>query len=190
MTATRFAPLLAALLMLAGCGTVATKLGGLAPSQLQIAPAPDAPKQSMTLENRGIIFDIAKVESHRGVEIWAASDGPQVFLRDGVIIGTRGFGPDLMSAQAPTAATLRSMANHSRSYSGLDGTDTLRIETFACTVTRAAEPAKSHSLEETCTSPHRVIRNEFTFNPNGKVINSRQWLGDTAGYTIIGPKND
>ena len=182
MMIARLTPAFAALIVLAGCGAVVSKISGVAPASLQVAAKPDAPHLSMTLENRNIILTIAKVESQNGVAIYAAADGPQVFLRDGVILGTRGFGPDLMSAQAPSLATLRSGADHSRSYTLLDGTDTLRRETFACSLQR-----KGQSLDETCTSPNRVIRNQFSFDSHGKVVNSRQWLGDSAGYAKIAP---
>lgn len=190
MTVTRFIPLLAALLMQTGCSAVTANLSGMAPSQLQLAAPSNAPQLAMTLENRNIILTIAKVERQQDVEIWAVADGPQVFLREGMILGTRGFGPDLMSAHAPSAATLRSMTDHSRSYAVLDGTDTLQTETFACTAQPAPAPAPAPALtvDETCTSPQRVIRNQFSFGRSGKVVNSRQWLGPTAGYTIITEK--
>ena len=171
-------------------GKLATKAVGVKSTAAQATPAKGAPEIWLTLSNKKVKFAMAKLQSRDGVDIMAAADGTQVFLRDGMLIGSRGFGQDLMSAEAPSMATIRSQTGHRRVNFPMDGTDTPQREGFDCTA--QAPPQQPHStnqsLEERCESPLRVIRNQFTFDISGTVLKTRQWLTKGIGYSLIEPK--
>lgn len=190
MTAARFMPLLGALLSLAACGTqnlqtAALKMTGITQSTAHLAAKPGAAERRMGLIERGVQFPINLIETYGEVEIWAAPEGPQVFLKDEMLLGTRGFGPDLMSAQTPTLAMIRAKSRHSRSYTVLDGTDSLNVISFDCFVETAPDSPDGLSLDEVCTSAKQVIRNRYVFGPEGSLLASRQWLNARAGFAII-----
>lgn len=183
--------------LLTGCGSplvgkLATKAVGLKNTSAQAAPAKDAPAIWLTLSNKNVKFAMAKLQSRDGVDIMAAADGTQVFIRDGMLIGSRGFGQDLMSAEAPSMATIRNQTGHRRVTFQMDGTDTMQREDFNCTVQALPQQPDSttHSLEERCESPLRVIRNQFIFDDSGTVLKTRQWLTKGIGYSLLEPKTE
>jgi len=185
----------AALLALAGCGGAAMQavVGGVVGTTAApaVKPAAGAPQIWLTLFSRGIKFPMTQISQRDGVSIYAAKDGVQVFLRNGMLIGTRGLGRDLMSADAPTPATLRAGAAHQRSYYDLDGTDTTIRHVFTCTVARdsAASGAASGAMAEACTADIGTIRNQYWFDSAGSVIKSKQWVSQGVGYAAVERKD-
>lgn len=182
---------LVATALLAGCnsslgGKLASSVVGVTASTPQVMPAKGAPEIWVTLPGAGVKFAMARLQSRDGVDIFAAQDGTQIFLRDGMVIGSRGFGQDLMSAQAPAMATVLRGQPHQRVYFQMDGTDTMQREDFSCKVQPSAGSAAM--LDELCESPLRVIRNQFTLNGVGKVLKSRQWITKGVGFVIIEAK--
>ena len=127
---------------------------------------------------------IMQTEILEDVEIWAVSDGPQVFIKDGMIIGTRGFGPDLMSAQAPSLATIQALRDHSRVYNELDGTDRLITQSFTCSVETSSNTATQLTLDEVCRNAETVLRNRFVFDGNSNLQASKQWISTDGGFAI------
>ena len=130
---------------------------------------------------------MSQVAARDGVTIYASKDGSQVFLRNGILIGTRGFGRDLMSADAPSPASLRAGGAHQRSYYDLDGTDTTIRHVFKCTVER--DTAGSNGVAEACTADIGTIRNEYWFDSAGSVSKSRQWVSQGVGYAAVERKD-
>ena len=181
----------AAILGLAGCGSPALVkvMSGLAgTSSLSTAqPKAGAPQIWLTLVSRGVKFPMALLSVRDGVAIYASKDGAQVFLRNGILIGTRGLGLDLMSADAPTAAALRAGAAHPRSYYDLDGTDTTIRHLFTCKVERDA--ADANAVAEACVADIGTIRNQYWFDSAGSVSKSRQWVSQGVGYAAVERKD-
>jgi hypothetical protein len=136
----RLAAVMTACASLGGCGSPLVKValaraaGPSAPAAIK--PAKDSPQIAMTLVSRGIKFPMQQLDVDGNVRLWAAADGAQVALRDGILISTRGFGMDLMSADVPSVAGL--LADHSRTHHYLDGTDTPIRRSYTCTA--ATEP--------------------------------------------------
>lgn len=151
-------------------------------------PQAGAPEILVTLTGRGVRFKMFVLEKDGPVTIWAAQDGTQIFLRDGFLIGTRGFGRDLMSADAPSMAQLRAMKPHTRHYFDLDGSDTTIRFDFACAVivgeNSANLPGTKH-LVEACVHPDGTLQNEFWLNSSGTAQKSSQWVSTGVGYAII-----
>ncbi len=115
---------------------------------------------------------------------WATTDGTTFTLRDGVLIQTRGLGPDLMSAQAPSAADLRTAGGtHKRVYYFLGEDDRTTRRSYDCTVAALGREdikifKRTHSVEkftEICARPQGAITNTFWFE--GPVIRKSQQLG-------------
>lgn len=181
----------AAVLALAGCNAatmqaVASRVIGPAGAPA-VKPAAGAPQIWLTLFSRGIKFPMTQISQRDGVTIYAAKDGVQVFLRNGILIGTRGLGRDLMSADAPTPAGLRAGAAHQRSYYDLDGTDTTIRHVFTCTVER--DSAANNAIAEACTADIGTIRNQYWLDSAGSVIKSKQWVSQGVGYAAVERKD-
>ncbi len=131
------------------------------------------------------------------VEIWKSSDNALVFLRNGVIVGTRGVGGDIISADA--ALTVRALQNR-RSVSGLreyivsDGDVTTTRMQFRCTIdavgseriTVVNQVFGAIRMRETCiggvTGDMRVNNEYWVQEGSGLVRKSRQWVGPASGY--------
>lgn len=121
---------------------------------------------------------------------WSSSSGSTFTLRDGVLIQTRGLGPDLMSAQAPTVAQLLTQGGtHQRVYYFLGPDDQGTRRSYDCTVAIEGKTTieileKSHTVThviETCSRPQGSISNEFWIE--GSVVRkSRQLLSGGAGF--------
>lgn len=186
----RLAAVMTACASLGGCGSPLVKValaraaGPSAPAAIK--PAKDSPQIAMTLVSRGIKFPMQQLDVDGNVRLWAAADGAQVALRDGILISTRGFGMDLMSADVPSVAGL--LADHSRTHHYLDGTDTPIRRSYTCTA--ATEPGgdkmpgTSH-VQETCRSDAGLITNDFWISAGNRVAKSRQWVSQGVGYVIF-----
>ena len=119
-----------------------------------------------------------------------------VYLRGGLMTGTRGLGFDLMSAALPyrSVKALARSAGHQRVHRYLNGENQLEKQLFTCSVSVGA-PAKITVLQtsytvrrvvETCASDSHSFTNTYDMSPRtGQVWQSRQWVGPTADYMRI-----
>jgi hypothetical protein len=143
MTQNRAAPLrsLAALLAL---GTFAACAAPVPPDIRQtitpeaIATAPE-PLLFVEFPQPGTQALMALAGRNGDVITWASADGRSISLRQGVLVATRGFGFDLMSADV--TGTLAALSGGPRDYerhvSYLDGENRTVLRSFAC---RMEEP--------------------------------------------------
>jgi hypothetical protein len=125
-----------------------------------------------------------------GIVTWSTTDGTTFTLRNGVLIQTRGLGPDLMSAQAPSFAALQTNGStHQRIYFLLGPDDRGTRRTYDCTVSVGGKEkveifGRSHTttrVTETCVRPQDTISNEYWIE--GQVIRkSRQLVSGGAGF--------
>lgn len=208
----------AALAVLSACGTDRTEpspvgqaVGGLtraATTGLQAirgnAPAPAAAPQvsraelekfnlpilRSVIESRGADALLTPTDQKGDVVTWSTTDGTTFSLRDGVLIQTRGLGPDLMSAQVPSAAQLGvDGGTHTRIYFSLGAEDRMTRRTFECTVTVAGTEdivivQRSHRVTrvtETCVRSLDRITNDFWLE-GGTIRKSRQWASLLIGH--------
>ncbi|WP_147373502.1 YjbF family lipoprotein [Gemmobacter lutimaris] len=125
------------------------------------------------------------------VETWSTSDDLTVTFRDGVMMQTRGFGPDLMQASVPTRAQLASGGgSHRRSYFYLDGADKMHRFDYNCSVsTIGAETitvvGRQHStrhIAETCRGAEHEFTNEYWFEGGNFIRKSKELLVPGWGY--------
>ncbi len=184
-------------LVLAGCGSpyvaagIARSVGQVGPPAAQ--PAAGAPLILVTLPKAAIKFPMALLKRDGPVSIWASSDGAQIFLRDGMLVGTRGIGRDLMSAQVPVASAVAAKTVHDRVYFDLDGSDTMIRHDFSCQGENAPpgdEIAGTQHFSEVCQGTLGRIRNQFWIDRSGNVQKSVQWVTETVGYLVIAPSED
>lgn len=186
-------------LALSGCGNskAAQVMNAIALTKLaEVRVTPPTPMVALndssimvSMPSKSLKFPMFPVEQDGDVTVWSAQDSSQLAIRGGMVIASRGFGMDLMSAQVATVSELLGGgAEHRRVYNTLDGTDSPVREEFTCTVspgTTEGGPSVAHHIQEDCIGP-RKIRNEFWIDGNGRIAYSRQWLSIGAGYVIFG----
>jgi hypothetical protein len=131
------------------------------------------------------------------VEVWNSSVKALVFLRNGVLIGTRGVGGDIIAADANvTIRALAARKNSSglRNYTISDGDVTTTDYQFRCEI-RNLGPAKINvayqifetvQMQEDCVGGPQgdaMITNTYWVQQSsGLIRKSRQWVGPRVGY--------
>ncbi|MEQ6249388.1 YjbF family lipoprotein [Sulfitobacter sp. HNIBRBA3233] len=131
------------------------------------------------------------------VEIWKSSDNAQIFLRNGVVVATRGVGADIISSDA--SMTVRALQNRAanagiRRYILSDGDVTATEVQFRCEVRLIGQENiavvnqvfETTHLRETCVSDaaggERITNDYWVQSGTGLVRKSRQWVGARSGY--------
>ncbi len=173
-----------------GAAKVAAPVVGIfSGARSQAAPATlpkDAPSTMVTLRSRGIKFPMTVIDRDGSGTILAGIDGSQMILRDGVLIGTRGFGLDLMSATVPTVGELVGGATtHERRADYLDGTDSPDRRSYTCETKPGAGdsgPKTAHHILEVCRGREGRITNEYWIDGGLRIVQSKQWVSQGVGY--------
>lgn len=131
------------------------------------------------------------------VAVWRASDGAQVILRDGLLVGSRGIGGDLIQSDVTQVQSLiasQSFGQATRVVSFLSGDNSLLTLTLSCTLsdmgiealTLVEAPVNLRHIRETCAAEEGMIEYDYWVEPNTQVIRkSRQWSGPIIGYYEI-----
>jgi Group 4 capsule polysaccharide lipoprotein gfcB, YjbF len=200
---------------LAGCGsdkepTLGGKLAGeaikLVASSRRAATAPKAaitraelaqfktPMIMAEVPALGFYTFVVPYGQNGGIETWASTDDKTVSFRDGMVVGTRGFGGDLMQAQTPTIAQIASgSGTHPRIYYFSDGADrTLRYE-MSCTLqnlgsTKITVVERQHTVrhvKETCTGKLPEFANDYWFENGNFLRKSSQLLNPSWGPLVL-----
>ena len=137
---------------------------------------------------------MAPFGGNNGVETWASTSYQTVSLRDGVMVATRGFGPDLMSSVGPGIRTIATASGTTqRRYSYLDGADQPQTLEFTCTLAAAGREtievmALSYStrkVTEACNGPAAAFTNEYWFDGITKLRQSKQFLAPGLANMMI-----
>jgi hypothetical protein len=100
-----------------------------------------------------------------------------------------------MSAAVPEAAALRRAAGgHRRVHDYLTGTDATRRVALDCrlapagseTLTLVGLTVPATVVAETCTGDGGLtVENRYWFDRTGRIRQSRQWIGEAAGFAVI-----
>jgi hypothetical protein len=139
---------------------------------------------------RGADVLLTVTDTKGGIVTWATTDGASFTLRDGVLIQTRGLGPDLMSSQAPSPGQLLSTGDtHERIYFFLGEDDQPTRRTYTCTTKIDGRETieifgRSHSVTkvtEDCARPQGAISNTFWFE-GSTIRKSRQLASGGLGF--------
>lgn len=212
----RLAAAAVVLAMLGGCGNegsspgpVAAMVGTMAKatvSRVQArksgaaeAPAPttradlakyEKPILRVVVPSRGLDGFLTISDTKGDVVTWTTSDRATFSFRSGVLIQTRGLGPDLMSAQVPSVGELlRDGGTHQRVYYFLGDDDQGTRRTYDCTVKVIGRETievfeRSHSVthvEEECTRTYGSIKNSYWIE-DSTIRRARQWTSAGLGY--------
>lgn len=122
------------------------------------------------------------VETNASVETWIGAQGAALYLSDGIVRATRGYGFDLAASERPTLQVLLKNAGSEASYESIYrhwGPDEQLVTTRA-TCTAHATP---NSIAETCIIGTMNFVNAFTLKDNS-VVASTQWVGEGLGYIM------
>lgn len=130
------------------------------------------------------------------IEVWQSTDNVHFILRDGVLVGTRGLGGDLRSAQA--GATLAGFDGQGGGGARLmtiarpDGI--AQTVEFACDMTQMGreviqivdQRVSTYRMQEVCVRGDVSFTNEYWVETaGGRMRKSRQWTGPTFGYIAL-----
>jgi hypothetical protein len=161
-----------------------------APTRADIEKA-GVPVLRAAIASRGLDSFLTVFDSRGDVVTWKTSDGTTFALRDGILIQTRGLGPDLMSSNVPTVGQLlQNGGSHPRQYFFLGPNDQPTRRTYDCTVTVVGSEEivifdRSHAVTHVTETCQRVqsgqITNEFWIEGRS-VRKSRQWASALTGY--------
>lgn len=122
---------------------------------------------------------------------WFSAGNLSVSFEDGLLIGSRGFGDDLMGADVSGAIqSLSSGGNHMRTLSFLNGLGQIEEVSYRCsTVHVRADRLEiierfydTTIIEETCSSGDHSFKNTYWRDQDGVIWQSRQWISPRVGF--------
>ena len=120
-----------------------------------------------------------------GALTWSSGTYETVTLRDGILVWTRGLGPDLMASQAPSLAQVRAgQGSFHRIYEYLDGGDAVQSYDFDCDFAAKGPDSltildfsyQAQLVVETCSRGDQRFENRYWFDSSGKIRQSEQLL--------------
>lgn len=207
----------ALLLALAGCGsddlpesplgTAARTVGGLV---LPGDPAPDAravltpealaasPTAVMLLvterTDRGLT--LVPLSVNRGTEQWTDADGGGILRRHGILVGTRGLGFDLLTADVDgLARALRAGGGRDvlRVNRHLRGDDRIAVRRYLCDVVAVGSETlafygrsvRTTVWEERCQGEEDAFVNRYWRENDGTVRRSRERVSPEVGHVDL-----
>jgi hypothetical protein len=159
--------------------------------------ASDAPLMLAVLPEREQTALLGEFGVNGPYRTWATQEEQALVLRNGILVGTRGVGPDLMSSEVGQVAPLirgRRAGTGQRVYRHLDGVNQEVPTVFTCRIAPAgretvqlasgARPAVTRMVES-CRSSDRRIENVYWVTSAGAIPQSRQWQGPDVGPIVI-----
>ena len=207
----------AAVCTLTACGNSTTEpsvvsgLMGTAQARItgkQAKPAAPTPITRASLANvKGPVFlgevpsrkargTLVRASVNQGVETFVSRDNLSFAIRDGgIIIGTRGFGDDLMAADSSglMSALVRGNGSVTRKMKLFASEGQLQTFTYTCTVSRDAQEdieilGRSHSttrVRETCLGGALGEFSNVYWMEAGQIRQSGQWIGPDVGHIVL-----
>jgi len=134
------------------------------------------------------------LESQRnGIDTWLTPDGATLIMRQGMLVGTRGFGAGMLASDVdqPLSMVLNGRQGYSdRFHTFLNGNDETNTRTYRCEiVNRGAreisvgdKPTQTRLMAEDCKSLDQSFLNLYWVSASGnRIVQSRQWAGDYLG---------
>lgn len=179
----RIALALATTLTLAACNMIEVLPGQRTPD----APLPEgATRINVVAPGLGLRAPFARSGRNGAVVTWTSAARQALSLQDGILVASRGFGADLMRADAgPTLAALARGGGEEvyvRSYYYLDGENREVEQRYGCQMKRDDE-----GLRETCANPGASFANLYVTDTAGRLLRSAQWVGVGVGAVAILP---
>ncbi len=149
----------------------------------------------VSLPTRGVGARVASVGRNQDKITWFSPDGIGIVTRNGILIGTRGLGHDLMGADVASFDVIASGAANQRLIERLTGQDQIESLIFNCALTGQASEEidiaggklMTTRYEEECRSSGYVFTNKYWTNESGDLVRSLQLVSPGVGYMIIQP---
>lgn len=152
-----------------------------------------------------LLTRVARRSDSRGgtVDIWQSTDNGQVILNNGILVGTRGVGNDIIASDAAlTISAVLGMQNGRgiRRYEVSDGDSTSSKLALDCTwanlgnevIIVANQKLGTTHMRETCLPSNEgfiMVENHFWVQKGGQIRKSLQWAGPAVGYFELIPLN-
>lgn len=178
--------LAALILALAGCDT-ADHLRPPRPAAFQ--PGPGAAVMFAAVPARDRAAPIAVEGSRGGIVTWRTADNVSFSFDRGVLVATRGLGPDLMAGEA--APTLAALArpdgpDYALRKRYLTGDNHDLMLTLTCRMAAPVVEDGAQVLTESCVLPDgQRVENRFAFGQGGDLLRSAQWIGPDLGMALF-----
>lgn len=152
----------------------------MAAEALRVNPAPLV---MVGFESLGRTQVMAMTGQNGGLRTYMAPSKEALVLRDGMVVGTRGFGHDLSVAEPQTEALIRAgrAGNAPRVMRYFSGDGLERPLNFTCAVGSGPNPGV---VVESCEGHGARFQNNYAPS-GGHLPVSRQWLGPQLGYVTI-----
>lgn len=152
----------------------------MAAEALSVNPGPLV---MITFEQLGRTQVMAMTGQNGTMRTFMAPSKEAVILRQGMLVGTRGFGHDLSVAEPQTEALIRAgragQGQRIMRYFTGDGKE--RPLTFTCTT---GPGPKAGVVIESCEGHGAQFQNNY-ISQGGNITVSRQWAGPGLGYLTI-----
>lgn len=208
-----------ALLLLASCGSegqapdLTEQLVGTLKTSLQqrkTSAAPQAaagvtraqadqssvPLVRLTIGEQNTQATAAALAQNGDTATYLMATGQAIYLRGGLITGTRGLGYDLMSLDMPYRSINAAVGkgSYQRVHRYLNSEGALYKQAFECsaesvgtrTLNQLDRSYAVRQITETCEGGETRFQNTYDIDQRtGQVWQSRQWVGPTAGYGLI-----
>jgi Group 4 capsule polysaccharide lipoprotein gfcB, YjbF len=159
--------------------------------------ATTSPAIVVSVEDRFAATGFLRQSTRDTVETWISPDNVALYLEQGFVVGTRGLGGDMMSADISQSAALilaRRNGQAQRFLSFLDGNDQVTVRSYVCDIESrggrevdlgfAVVPAEL--MQEHCVNPDQDYQNLYWVETvSGEIVQSRQWAGDFSGPLAI-----
>lgn len=168
-----------------------------ASAPFQALLATPAPAIVVSVENRDAATGFLRQSERDNVETWISPDNVALYLEQGFVVGTRGLGSDMMTADIRQPAALilpRRAGQVQRFMSFLDGNDQVTVRSYICDIeSRGSRQidlgtglVPTELMQESCTNPDQEFQNLYWVEPrSGQIVQSRQWAGDFIGPLAI-----
>jgi len=124
--------------------------------------------------------------------VWRTTAGVSVVTRNGIVVGTRGLGDDVLGAEISdvSIALERGAGEARRMYEHLDGEDHVVVSVYDCTYETLGRETidvlgRTHLADiigEVCRNTSRSFGNVYWRTDAGEVVQSRQWISSGTGY--------
>ncbi len=157
--------------------------------------ATDGQVMILGIEASNVTLAIAPVTINGPVVTWKTPDRRGFSFNRGVLVGTRGFGDDLMSASAGPSISLitsRRGGRVARVNHYLSGEGHSAALSLDCTVTPGASVrltmgeinTTTTMVSEMCQRDGLKVENRYWVDARGKILKSRQWISQGMGYIV------
>jgi hypothetical protein len=165
----------------------------------QIVAAAQQPYLLVELPSRQVSATRSIFQQRGPIQDWRGEDGISLILHNDILVGTRGLGPDLFSADPVPDGALRATRSgaYSRIYRHLDAENREVKTQYRCNlspegidqVDLIAKQVSAHRIVETCQgvdAANSTIVNAYWIGVSDNLVwKSTQWISHAAQYATL-----